>query len=234
VNGIRFCIILLTILALPGLGWGVTINEIRIDQPGADTNEYFELTGRAGESLHGLSYIVIGDSGANGGVIEAVINLTGHSISASGFFVAGEASFALGTADLTTGLNFENGDNVTHLLVSGFSGANGNDLDAGDDGILDATPWTSIIDSLALIETIGSGDPVYSAVQAGPDGGFVPGHAFRSPDATGSWQIGPFSIIAGRDTPGFANISEPASLALFGLGLVCLASFRRHRSANPG
>ncbi|MDX8411898.1 MAG: hypothetical protein R8K46_08555 [Mariprofundaceae bacterium] len=150
-----------------------------------------------------------------------MINLAGLSISASGFFVAGEASFALGTADFTTALNFENSDNVTHLLVDAFTGATGNDLDVGDDGILDATPWASIVDSLALIETIGSGDPVYSAVRIGPDGVAVPGHVFRAPDATGSWQIGPFSMIAGRDTPGFTNIPEPASLALFGLGLPC-------------
>ncbi|MDX8411897.1 MAG: hypothetical protein R8K46_08550 [Mariprofundaceae bacterium] len=50
-NGIRFCTILLTILALPSLGWGVTINEIRIDQPRADTNEHFELTGPVNHSM---------------------------------------------------------------------------------------------------------------------------------------------------------------------------------------
>jgi len=50
VNGIRLCFILLAILALPGPGWAVTIHEIRIDQPGADVNEYFELAGAPGES----------------------------------------------------------------------------------------------------------------------------------------------------------------------------------------
>jgi len=229
VNGIRLCFILLAILALPSTGWAVTINEIRIDQPGADVNEYFELAGAPGESLNGLRYIVIGDSpGTNSGVIEAVIDLTGLSIAASGLFVAAEASFTLGTADLTTSLNFENSDNVTHMLVSAFTGANGQDLDIGNNGILDATPWALIVDSVALMETIGSGDFVYSAVQIGPDGGSVPGHAFRAPDATGAWQIGTFAI-AGLDSPGVASIPEPGSLVLLTLGLAALIVLRQRQ-----
>ena len=37
------------------------INEIRIDQPGTDNDEYFELLGEPNASLDGLTYIVIGD-----------------------------------------------------------------------------------------------------------------------------------------------------------------------------
>ncbi len=50
-------------------------------------------------------------------VIEAVVDLASQSIPAGGYFVAAESTFTLGTADLTTNLNFENSDNVTHLLV---------------------------------------------------------------------------------------------------------------------
>ncbi|MBT8062337.1 MAG: lamin tail domain-containing protein [Gammaproteobacteria bacterium] len=178
------------------------INEIRIDQPSTDNDEYFELLGAPGASLAGLTYLVIGDGAGGSGTIEAVVDLSGQSIAGSGLFVAAESTFSLGTADFTTSLNFENSDNVTHLLVSGFSGSNGDDLDTNDDGVLDSTPWTSIDDCVALIESVGSGDQVYCATGNGPDGSFVPAHSYFCP---GGWEIGAFDPVAGDDTPGSAN-----------------------------
>lgn len=191
-----------TVLAV---GPGVTINEIRIDQPGSDTEEYFELTGAPGASLDGFTYIVIGDGTGGSGVIEEVTDLTGLSINADGFFVAAESSFTLGTADLTTTLSFENSDNVTHLLVEDFSGATGDDLDTDDDSILDVTPWSSIADSVALVESVGSGDQIYSTTTVGPDGTFVPGQAYDC--ATDGWTIGEFSLGL-TDTPGATNVCD--------------------------
>jgi len=192
-----------TAAALPVTGGGgVAINEIRIDQTGADNDEYFELSGTPG-SLDGLTYLVIGDGTGGSGVIESVTDLTGSSIGASGYFVAAESTFTLGVADLTTSLNFENSDNVTHLLVSGFTGADGDDLDTDDDGTLDATPWTAIVDCIALLQDPASGDLVYCADTVGPDGTFVPGHAKRCPDTSGSFAIGAFDLV--DDTPGATN-----------------------------
>jgi hypothetical protein len=37
------------------------ISEIRIDQPGSDLDEFFELAGSADAPLDGLAYIVIGE-----------------------------------------------------------------------------------------------------------------------------------------------------------------------------
>ncbi|MEL6456991.1 MAG: ExeM/NucH family extracellular endonuclease [Cyanobacteria bacterium J06621_15] len=185
----------------------VAINEIRIVQSGTDNDEYFELFGTGGESLNGLTYLVIGDGTGGSGVIEAVVDLTGQSIPTSGFFTTAESTFTLGTADLTTNLNFENSDNVTHLLVEGFTGANGDDLDTNDDGVLDTTPWTSIVDSVGVIETSGSGEQIYSTTTVGPG---ASGHIFRSPDGTGSWNIGQDSTTGGSDTPGAAN-ATPSS-----------------------
>ena len=119
--------------ALAGVG-DVIINEIRIDQLGTDDDEYFELSGTASTSLDGMTYIVLGDTtGGVCGVIESVTGLTGQSIRASGFFVAAEPTFTLGVANLqdTDLLDFENGNNVTHMLVTGFTGAIGDDLDCG-------------------------------------------------------------------------------------------------------
>ena len=185
---------------------GVIINEIRIDQIGTDNNEYFELKGAAGQSLNGYAYIVIGDNTATqgSGVIETAVPLDGYSIQSDGLLSVAEASFStspgFGTADVVlsagTGglpLNFENGDNVTHLLVRNFTGALNQDLDTDNDGVLDVTPWTEISDSVASFNpsAAGSQDAVYSAVRVGPDGTLWPGHLYRCTSA-GTWLIGPF------------------------------------------
>lgn len=47
----------------------VLINEIRVDQPANDNDEYFELYGSSGTSLNGLAYLVIGDGPGGSGVV---------------------------------------------------------------------------------------------------------------------------------------------------------------------
>ncbi|MCA9002310.1 MAG: hypothetical protein KDB61_10315, partial [Planctomycetes bacterium] len=145
------------------------ISEIRIDQDGPDNDEYFELVGSPGASLDGLTYLVIGDAtgSGSGGGLEVAISLAGMSLDASGHLLVGESSMTIATPGMTANLNFENSDNVTHLLVEGFSGANGDDLDVDDDGILDVLPWTTLLDSVSLVESIGSGDLVYGFAQLG-------------------------------------------------------------------
>jgi len=188
------------------------INEIRIDQPSSDLDEYFELIGTASQSLNGVSYIVIGDGTGGSGTIEYVLDLSGQTIAASGLFTVAKSSFTLATADLTAALNFENSDNVTHLLVRDFSGANGNDLDINDDGIFDTTPWSEIIDSVSLKES-DTGDLLYGNVIVGPDGTFVPGHVYRC--GTG-FEIGKFdpSALDALDTPTAANTCPEQALQI--------------------
>ena len=189
--------------ASPVFAQDPTINELRIDQPSSDIDEYFELAGPAGTSLDDLSYIVIGDGTGGSGVIEAVVSLAGTSIGASGYFVAAESSFTMGTADLVTTLDFENSDNVTHLLVRDFTGAKNDDLDTDDDGTLDTTPWSSVVSGIALIEDPAGGDLVYWPEQVGPDGTFVPSHPFV---CSGVWVMGDFDpTVDGSDTPGADN-----------------------------
>lgn len=186
----------------------LSINEIRIDQPSTDNDEYFEIVGLPGQSLDGVAYLAIGDGSGGSGTIEHVTTLDGLSIPDTGYFLAAEHTLSLATPDLTTSLNFENSDNVTHLLVNGFTGANGDDLDPNDDGILDHTPWSEILDSVALVETPGSGDKFYSENTVGPDGSFVPGHVYRFPDIVGDFQIAAFDLAASNDTPGSENIES--------------------------
>lgn len=230
--------------ALTGLGFAaafmfsavasadVMLNEIRIDQSGSDVDEYFELAGNAGESLDGLWYIVIGDGSGGSGWVESVLELTGYAIAADGYFLTAEEDDPFGApADLLVPdneLNFENSDNVTHVLLRNFTGTKDMDLDTDDDGVLDVTPWDAWVDSIAFVETPGSGDQYYGDNTIGPDGSYVPGHIYRYPNGTGDWNIGQFDPTDGDDTPGEANVPTPGALVLLGAGLA-IGGFRRRR-----
>ncbi|MDG1492150.1 MAG: hypothetical protein P8R43_09680 [Planctomycetota bacterium] len=188
-----------------GLSGALEINEIRIDQPGSDNDEYFELKGDPSLDLTNVYYIVIGDGSGGSGVVESVTDLTGSTVASTGYFVAAESGFSLGTADLTTSLGFENSDNVTHMLVLGFTGTLQDDLDLNDDGFLDIQPWSDVVDVVSLVEKPYAEDKTYAMMfggaSVGPDGTFVPGHVFK---CTAGWQIGEFGPGT-TDTPGGPN-----------------------------
>ncbi|HSH01044.1 MAG TPA: plastocyanin/azurin family copper-binding protein [Anaerolineae bacterium] len=196
----------------------VQINEIRIDEPGSDTNEYAELIGPPGTSLDGVSYAILGDSGAGGsGVFELIIDLTGETIPDSGYYVIAESGFTLGTANLTRNLNFENSDNVTHMLVWGLVAELGADIDPNDDGVWEATPWWEIIDTVALLENSAI-PPVgtewgYGDISVGPDNDQVPSHVYRLAGLTSEWHIG-VAEIGVTDSPGEANGGGPTAVRL--------------------
>lgn len=200
------------------VGPSIRINEVRVDETnGSDPNEYFELFGPPSASLAGYTYIVIGDTGTNDGVIEVVIDLSAHVIPGDGHFLAAENTITIVTlpsVDLVTSLNFENGDNVTHMLVTGFTGAIDQDLDTDNDCVLDIQPWAEVIDRVALIrepnpppitECHYGTSPVDTI---GPEGLTPPGHVMRCPNGTGTWEIGPFLDLL-IDTPGTENTTCP-------------------------
>ena len=194
----------------------VYINEIRVDQPGADLNEYAELIGVPNTALDGLSYIVIGDgSGTASGTIEYVVDLSGQAIPDSGYFLIAKLTLPGGKTTHTTEQSFER-DNVTHMLVAGFTGSDDDDLDTDDDGVLDVTPWTAIVDAVSLVGVdvppAGS-EHVYATglgyPTVGPDGDNAPAHIYRS-TATNPrtlsdvWYIGDVAYGT-KDTPGAIN-----------------------------
>ena len=199
--------------AQSGAGGGVVLNEIRRDQDGTDNDEYFELAGPPATALGTFTYVVIGDGTGGSGVIEAVVDLAGQAIPASGFFVAAEGTFTLGTPDLVADLNFENDESVTHLLAEGFSGAEGDDLDPDDDGDLDVTPWTAVVDAVGLADD--ADDLAYGAAL-----GFIdlttglaspPEYVFRDGGNPAVWRIGPTDVTKGVDTPGSSNATVVAA-----------------------
>lgn len=214
----------------------VIVNEVRTNDPGADDDEYIELyTATTGSvSLDRLTVVIIGDGSGGSGVIEEVIPLAGETLT-DNYFLIGSEIMTLATPDITRPPNFlENSDNVSIILVADFTGADGDDLDAENDGVLEIKPWSELISGVSLIREAngddGAGNPVqpgstewdYSAdlgiSAVGPDGNFATAHAYRSPDGTGEWVVGPFQNSDGdpnadppipavqiADTPGAGN-----------------------------
>jgi hypothetical protein len=215
----RAAIAFTLILSLTGIrsAQAQLINELRIDQTGTDVDEYFELVGPPGANLAGLYYIVIGDeaTAALCGVVECVVDLGALSVTtipADGLFAAAKCTTCGLIGYDVTGVDsivFENSDNVTHALVRDFTGTLGQDLDPNDDGTLDLTPWSEMLDCVALIEDVTPGcdlpqtddETVYCGTRVGPEGSLVPGHVFHCD----SWQIGTFDPVGTDDTPGEPN-----------------------------
>lgn len=252
--------VLLGLLMLGQQSEAVVINEIRNDEPGGtDSNHFAELKGTPGESLDGLWYIVVGDHTSfgsddnqnipdkGGGVVECAINLNGLAMPDDGHFLMTTANMnidALGISIsdldfLVTNLNFENADNITHMLVAGYTGAEvfdfsdqwddlAVDIDDDDDGVPNTSlPWTTVIDAVGFYEGPDSGEWCYGAafgfVDIGPWNGFTPGMIYRGSDDE-VWNMGEFNLLntdgtgmflgdefsdPASDTPGFSNLVSP-------------------------
>ncbi|MDX2211883.1 MAG: DUF3616 domain-containing protein [Oculatellaceae cyanobacterium bins.114] len=182
------------------------INEFVFDHTGTDTNEYIEILGAPNTNYSSFSLLVIeGDSGSAIGNIDRVIPL--GTTDANGFFVASSNNV------------LENGTQ-TLLLVENFTGVVNTDLDTNDDGVLDATPWGTIVDSVAVNE-LKAGDRTYSPVvldqffdDAAFTSTFEPGGASRIPNgtdtnSTSDWVRNDFDLagitgLTGTPAPGEA------------------------------
>lgn len=228
----------------------IVINEIRRDQAGADDDEYIEfyIDGSLSAAIGDYTLLVLGDGGAGSGVIEEVSDFgaLGVTSTADGSFIVFHESTLTLTVDpaaeaIVTTLNFENSDNVTFLIVTDFTGSDGDDLDVDDDGVLDVTPWSAVIDAVALVGP--AGDPAdefeyatgLGGVTIGPEGPFDPGHVYSTVDGASTFDFGLFGVSASSDdTPGATNASavpEPGALSLAGLAGV-VALLRRRRRAQ--
>ena len=209
------------------------INEFSISTVGTDF-EYFEIFANANQDLSNFWILQIeGDTNANKNIVTAT---QAGVADANGYYLA---SLAANTV--------QNGT-LSLLLVSGFSGSVGTNLDANNDGVLDSTPWANLFDSVAVNDG-GAGDLTYSNVVLGVsyDGfPFAPGGASRIPngvdtDSVSDWMRNDFDLagipgftgtpIEGEalNTPGAVNqpVPEPATLAALGLGAVALIRRKR-------
>jgi len=177
----------------------IRLNEILINPFGADRGqEFIEISGPPGASMAGLSIVVIeGDATATSSVqkgrIDNVLNLGALEIGQSGLLLLRDG---IGIIDCDPGpelagplpttrtvifpssatqSGFGNGSvglensSSTFLLVSGFTGAVGQDLDTDNDGTLDILPWSEVLDAVSVINS--SSGPIGLAVGYAPQFG---------------------------------------------------------------
>ena len=175
------------LLAAGATQGAIRFSEIFQDAPGTDNGqEFIELCGDANESLAGLWLLAIEGDGASPGVVDQAINLGAFSLGSNGLFLRRDSATTLDTSsaagvqgpDANTTVSvldfspdIENGS-TSYLLVSGFTGAIGSDIDANNDGVADATFWAFVVDALGIIENdgaqnVGYGDD-FGSVNLGP------------------------------------------------------------------
>jgi len=186
----------------------VLINEFR--NGGGSNDEFLELSGTPGTLLDGLTLIILSGE-SDPGRVDRAISLDGYAIQADGLFAFGD----VGVPGLdATGTFNPSGAPSTYVLVEGFTGSTGDDLDADDDGVLDQPPWLAELDAVSIVDGDDTVDTNYAATVIGPDGRFVPSHVFRRPD-DGAFVAGVFGD-QGNDTPGAANpVTAAAITAIF-------------------
>ena len=185
-----------------------SINELRLSSSGTDaTSNFVELHGEAGTSLDGYTLVVLSGE-FEPGTIDFAIDLTGVAFDADGFaLIANSLNPALEGSDLgVLGLNFF-GSPSSFLLVEGFSGAALDDLDTDNDGTLDTTPWTAVVDSVSFVDGDGNADQSYGGVVIPADGNFTAAGAARDADGSGAFVALPFADEV-SDTPGSTNVVD--------------------------
>ena len=207
----------------------VSLSEMLIDAQNLGTagtadqdQEFIEIASDTGgiESLAGLYFIAIeGDApGTDEGVVDVAIDLSSFSTGSNGLLVLTDGNLSWNpqeeAASSIQAVEFNNDDgsgddiengSMTFAIVSGYTGTPGQDLDTNDDGVLDATPWTSVIDAVGWKEA-GTGTELTYAVQMG-------GVEFDSNDITDSidaYVVGPDGNgyvlgVLDRDADGLAN-----------------------------
>lgn len=129
--------------AMPMVMSGVIINEMLLDEAGNDKDEFVELKGDPNTDYSGLTILQVdGDVGMN---LNPGVVVTSH---------AGCTTDANGYCAITVNNNsFQNGSQ-TMLLVQGGTYVDGTtDLDTNDDGNIDNTPWTTLLDGAAIVNT---------------------------------------------------------------------------------
>lgn len=218
------------------------INEFSASTAGTDV-EYVELLVEPGTDISGYRVLEVeGDAGSTLGVVDEIVS-----------FGAPDAE---GRALVWLPANALENGTLSLLLVTGFAGALGDDLDVGDDGVIDAVGGMTVLDSVAVHDG-GAGDLAYGdtvlAVQY--DGqAFAPGGASRIPDGidsdtTGDWVRNDFdkagipgnagTLVSGEaaNTPGVRNsltvVVVPLPPADCAAGVVTIGSVQGAGDASP-
>ncbi|MFH1331347.1 MAG: ExeM/NucH family extracellular endonuclease [Actinomycetota bacterium] len=175
------------------------INEFVANITGTDNIEYVEIYGEPSTDYSAYTVLEIEGDDPGSGVVDEVIAV--GTTDANGFYLVNLAANAL-----------ENGT-ITLLLVEGFTGALTDDLDTDNDGVFDVTPWTSVVDAVAVNDG-GASDRTYGVPSLGVayDGlAFAPGGASRIPDGldtdtAADWVRNDFDLAG---IPGYVGTPVP-------------------------
>lgn len=154
------------------------INEFVCNHVDTDQFEFVEIFGLPGMDYSTLTILEIEGDGPVAGLIDGIFPV--GTTDADGFWTTGFMSNII-----------ENGT-LTLLLVENFSGSLGDDLDLDNDGVLDVTPFTAIVDDVAVTKGAAL-DRTYSSVTLFTyyDGfEYAPGGASRIPNGTDTGTIG--------------------------------------------
>ena len=198
----------------------IVINEIDSDTtntPENDAFEFLELYSTTGgvESLNNLTVVYFNGGNANNRSY-AVFDLDGLSTGASGFFTLGDAAnFPANVIDLTVANDIlQNGADAVAIYSGDFALQQNPTTTNLLDAVVDGPDDPDDTDLLAALgETV-----QYNAGAHGTTG--IPISLSAFPDGSGNFSQQP-------PTPSEANIPEPASVALLGLGGVALVRRRR-------
>jgi uncharacterized protein len=175
------------------------INEFVFNHVGTDTHEYVEIFGEPNQDYSVYTILQIEGDGAGAGVIDSAHTVGTTDV--NGFWMTGFLSNV-----------FENGT-VSLLLVEDFTGSVGQDVDTNNDGILDFTPWSRIVDDVAVSDG-GAGDRTYASTVLAPgfDGNtFTPGGASRIPNGVDTNSVSDWTRnnFEGAGLPGFTASAAP-------------------------
>jgi hypothetical protein len=232
------------------------------------------------EPMTGLALLLIDANGGSSGGIDEAFNLNNYATGPNGLLAIGNdydvatpgplagpwnaqwMNPAQGNQQTTlkdpsgaspyTGLGVGDLSNnaFVALLVSGYTGTSGQDLDTNDDGILETTPWATIVDSISWNEGTGTalagrtyGMPSLSNTAFTPDsvarlrGNFTPNSAaaWYGGDLATDLTYDPiqnFNLPLGATpTPTYANfpVPEPSTMVLGALAGLALLVIRRKR-----
>ncbi len=170
-----------------------TISELLINPPGADnTQETLEIQGLPAGPMTGWWFLSIEGDSTGAGTLDQAVDLSSFVMDTSGILtIRADAS---GIAPLPClpppytwvvydfSPDLENGTN-TFALGMGTPPAVGTDLDADNDGVIDAGALGSFVpmDVVAVTDG-GAGDLMYGAAMGGydvPYDGYVPGALYR-------------------------------------------------------
>jgi hypothetical protein len=137
------------------------ISEVLFNPPSGDNGfEAIEITGTPGMSLDGWSFVVIDGDGTSSGMVTVVIPLDGQTIGSNGVFLIRDAATDLVPAPAAETTIFvpspapvmQNGSQ-TYVLGQGTPPTAGSDLDAENDGSIDAPiPSYTAVDAVSYTD----------------------------------------------------------------------------------